>query len=221
MSNPSRGTKLGALAGMLGPLLFIATFTAEGRFRQGYDPKRMFISELSLGPRGWIQILNFLVLGVAFFAFSRGVAAAFREGKASRAGPTLLTIIALAFFASGPFVMDPPDTVREQMTAHGILHNLWGAIVFSLAPVTCFVFWRRFRTDERWRSLRVGTLLAGIVTVTAVILLRVGMPRPPAPGNALTSWIGLIQRTAIITFLAWVFSFARELYRRGSSDSPR
>jgi hypothetical protein len=213
MSRSSRRTKLAALAGMIAPLLFIATFTVEGWLRQGYDARRMFISALSLGPRGWIQILNFLFLGVAFFAFSRGVAAAFREGKASRAGHVLLTIIAFAFFASGPFVMDPMGTVREQMTAHGVLHSIFGAIVFSLAPVTCYVFWRRFRSDESWRSLRAWTLVAGVVITLAVVLLRIGTPRPPAPGNVLTGWIGLIQRTALITFLAWIFTFARVLYR--------
>jgi len=100
------------------------------------------------------------------------------------------------------------------MTVHGILHLIFGAFVFSLAPVTCFVFWRRFCSDERWRSLRTWTLVAGIVITTAVVLLRIGAPRPPAPGNALTSWIGVIQRAALVAFLAWVFTFARALYQR-------
>jgi len=98
---------------MVGPLLFVSTFTVEGWLRPGYDARRTFISALSLGPRGWIQIVNFLFLGVTFFVFSRGVAAAFREGKASRAGHVLLTLIAVALFASGPFVMDPMGTVLE------------------------------------------------------------------------------------------------------------
>ena len=217
MNRSSIRAKIAALAGMLGPLLFVVTFSVEGWLRPGYDARRMFISALSLGPRGWIQIVNFLFLGVALFVFSRGVAAAFREGKASRAGHVLLTIIAVALFASGPFVMDPMGTVREAMTVHGILHNIFGAFVFSLTPVTCFVFWRRFRTDESFRSLRTWTLVAGIVTTLAVVLLRIATPRPPGPGNALTSFTGVIQRTEAVTFFAWVFTFARALYRRAGA----
>jgi len=208
----TRRIRLGALAGMVGPLVFTATFTVEGLLREGYDPRRMFVSALSLGPRGWIQIVNFLVLGATVFAFSRGVAAALPDGKASRAGPMLLSIIAVCLFGSGPFVMDPMGTVREQMTTHGIVHGILGAIFFTLAPVTCFVFWRRFRTDEGWRSFRAGTLLAGIGITIAVVLQRIATPPPPAPSNALTSFSGLLQRTALITFLAWVFMFARALY---------
>ena len=132
MNRSSVRAKIAALAGMVGPLLFIAVFTVEGWLRPGYDARRMFISALSLGPRGWIQIVNFLVLGVLFFVFSRGAAAALREGKASRAGHVLLTLLAVAFFASGPFVMDPMGTVREQMTVHGTLHGIFGAFVFSI-----------------------------------------------------------------------------------------
>lgn len=223
MSQSFLQTKLAARAGMLGPLLFIATFTIEGFLRPGYDAQRMFISALALGPRGFIQVLNFLLSGAALFVFSRGVAAAFREGKAARTGPVLLSIIAVGFFASGPFVMDPMGTAREQMTAHGILHNLFGATVFSLAPVTCFLFWRRFRSDDGWRPLSTGSLVAGIVSTISVVLMRIGAPPPPAPGNVLTNYIGLIQRAAIVPFLVWVFAVARVLHKRTAllqSGSP-
>ncbi len=58
--------QLAVWAGMIGPVLFAATFTIEGWLRPGYNPNSMFVSELSLGPRGWIQILNFIVFGVLF-----------------------------------------------------------------------------------------------------------------------------------------------------------
>jgi hypothetical protein len=84
--------QLAAWAGMIGPVLFVAIFTIEGWLRSGYDARSMFVSELALGPRGWIQIVNFLVFGLLFLLFARGVAAEFQEGKASWAGPILLAI---------------------------------------------------------------------------------------------------------------------------------
>jgi hypothetical protein len=39
-------------------------FTIGGTLRAGYEPRRDFVSVLSLGPRGWVQMTNFILLGV-------------------------------------------------------------------------------------------------------------------------------------------------------------
>jgi hypothetical membrane protein len=103
---------LAGWAGMIGSALFVTVFTIEGWLRPGYDAVATFVSELSLGTRGWIQSGNFLVLGVLFLVFTQGVRAEFRDGKASRAGPILLGIIGMSLFASGIFVTDPATTLR-------------------------------------------------------------------------------------------------------------
>jgi hypothetical protein len=205
-----------AWAGLLGPALFVATFTVEGWLRPDYDAKSTFVSALSLGPRGFIQVVNFVVLGALLLVFAQGVAAEFREGTASRAGPVLLAIIGASYLLSGPCVMDPMRTPRDQMTVHGMLHGIFGALVFSLSPATCFVFLRRFRADPRWRSLAGWTLAAGAISVAAVVLLRVGPTRPPSAPNAFDGWVGVVQRAAIITNLSWVFAFALALLRRST-----
>lgn len=200
--------QLAAWAGMIGPTLFVAVFTLEGWLRPGYDPLRMFVSELALGPRGWIQAVNFVVLGVLFLLFTWGVAAEFRDGKASMTGPTLLMVIGISFLASGFFVMDPVGTPRDQLSLSGRLHGFFGALVFSLSTVSCFVFWRRFREDPKWRHLRWWTIAAGTITAVAVLLQSVVPAPPPAPPSPITELDGLIQRTALVTFLVWVFTFA-------------
>jgi uncharacterized protein DUF998 len=203
-----------AWAGMVGPTLFAAIFTIEGWLRPGYQARGMFVSELALGPRGWIQVANFIVFGVLFLLFTRGVAAEFHDGKASRVGPVLLTIIGISFLASGPFVMDPVTTPPDQMSWHGKLHmNLFGALVFSLSPVSCFVFIRRFREDPKWRSLQWWTLAAGTITAAVLIVMAVGPTQPPAAPNVFNQWRGLIQRTFIVTYLSWIFTFALGLRR--------
>ena len=40
---------------MIGPALFVSIFTIEGWLRPGYSACSMFVSELSLGPRGWAR----------------------------------------------------------------------------------------------------------------------------------------------------------------------
>ncbi|MEZ4673189.1 MAG: DUF998 domain-containing protein [Caldilineaceae bacterium] len=64
--------RVSAWAGILAPLMFVTVFTLEGSVRPGYDPTSMYISALALGERGWIQILNFLILGLLLFVFTVG-----------------------------------------------------------------------------------------------------------------------------------------------------
>lgn len=203
----------GGYAGIAGSALFVTVFTIEGWARPGYEPASMFVSALSLGPRGWVQIANFIVFGALFLVFSRGVAAGIPSGAASR-GAMLLRIIGIGFLASGPFVMDPAGTPWELMSWHGRLHSLFGALVFSLGPVSCFVFYRRFRSDPSWRSLRWPTLGTGIIMSLAVVLLKVLPARAPAPPNTWNHWVGAIQRLALVPYMAWVLAFGLALLER-------
>ncbi|MDO8691420.1 MAG: DUF998 domain-containing protein [Dehalococcoidia bacterium] len=205
--------QLAAWAGMIGPALFVAVFMLEGWLRPGYDPMRMFVSELSLGPRGWIQVVNFVVFGVLFLVFTLGVAAEFREGKASRAGPILLATIGISLLASGVFVTDPSTTLPDQMSWHGRIHAVLGALVFSLMPVSCFVFLRRFRVDPNWRSLRWWTLAAGTLTTVLIIVWKVAPAQPLAAPNAFNEWSGVLQRMILVTYLSWQFTVALRLRR--------
>lgn len=210
---PQTRQKLAAYAGMLGSALFITIFTIEGYLRPGYNPISMYISELSLGPRGWIQVTNFILSGALLLIFAWGIRSQFKEGKASKAGPTLLVIIAACLLLSGPFVMDTANTPIDQMTTSGLMHQLLGAVVFLLMPISCFVFWRRFRSNPNWRNLNVWTIIATLITVVAVVVLRVASS-PALAASDLAGWIGLIQRTVLVPYMVWIFTFAYALYRQ-------
>lgn len=205
--------RLAAWAGLIGPALFVTTFLVEGALRPGYDALSTYVSALSLGPRGWIQIANFIIFGALLLWFTRGVAAEFPTGKAARSGPLLLTLIAGGYLLSGPFVMDPMFTPLEQATLPGTLHGIFGAVVFTLMPVTCFVFLRRFRADPAWQALRGWTLALGTLSAVGVLLLTL-TTKQPALQETFKAWLGLIQRTAIIPFMVWLFVFALALRRR-------
>jgi hypothetical protein len=206
--------RLGAWAGLVGPTLFVATFTIEGWLRPGYSAIAMFVSALSLGSRGWTQVLNFVIVGLSFLAFARAVAAQFPAGTASRAAPILLGIIGLSLIGSGPFVMDAAGMLFPEMTLHGQVHHLLGAVVFSLGPASAFVLFRRFRREPDWRAMARWTLMAAIIMTAAVVLLKVATLRPPASPNALTAWVGLIQRVALVTLMGWVASVGTAMLRR-------
>ncbi len=199
---------------MLGPALFVFVFTLEGWLRPGYDTCSMFVSELSLGPRGWVQISNFVVVGLLFLTFARGVARELPSASRASTGPILLTILGFCFIGSGPFVMDPVSTPRAAWSGHGTMHQLLGALAFSLMPVSCFIFWRRFGADPSWQPLRRWTLAACAATLASIVLMKLGLGDPAAPPGPLRAWVGLLQRSALVCYLAWVFGFARQLSLR-------
>lgn len=210
---------LGVGAGVVGPMLFIASFTIEGWLRPGYDVRSRLVSELSLGHRGSIQIASFVVLGASILLFGQAIAAALPSGRASRAGPALLAIVGLGYLVSGPFVMDawapgsPP-------TLHGLVHGIAGAVVFSLSPVACLLYASRFRREPPFRWIASITFTIGVTSCVALVLFTVAIKPPFAP-NALTPFRGLVQRIAILANLAWIPLAALALRESDGLDEPR
>jgi hypothetical protein len=204
-----------AVAGMLGAVLFVSVFTVYGWLYSDYSWTSMFVSELSLGPYGWIQIINFVLTGTLVLVFGRGLAAHFSTGRASRAGPVLLQSIGASLIASGPFTTDP-SPMFNQATTHGVVHGILGALVFTFAPLSCFVFYRRFRGDPLWRPMAGWTLVAGVVLALGIVLLRISQQH----GNGLFEWKGLVQRVILVTFMTWIFAVAFHLRHDNRNHSP-
>jgi hypothetical protein len=118
-----RRVDLAAVAGMIGAVLFVTVFTVHGWLYPGYSWTSMFVSELSLGQHGWVQILNFVLTGTLMLAFGRGLAAHFSTGAASRFGPVLVQGIGVSLIASGPFTTDP-SAMFDQASMHGVVSGL-------------------------------------------------------------------------------------------------
>lgn len=204
----NKAVVIGAWAGMTAAVFFVLTFTIEGWLRSGYDARSMYVSELALGERGWVQNLNFIVTGLLLMLFARGVRAAFVPGRAQAAAPVLFDLVATGLFASGFFVMDPATTPQAEWSLHGTAHQLFGALVFASAPASCFVCLWRFWSDPVWRPLRWWTLFVGVLLVVVVVIMSAGPTMPPAAPNEFNAWIGLVQRTHLATYMAWIFSLA-------------
>jgi hypothetical protein len=205
--------RLSAWAGILAPVIFVSVFTLEGIFRPGYDPMSMYISALSLGSRGWIQMMNFIILGLLLFVFTFGLSKEIPSGKASRGGIITLYVLSLLFFISGPFVMDPADTPAAQLSVHGIIHGLSGGIVFLLMPIIIFIFLRRIWADKEWEIIRIWTLTLFIVEALGMMAFTY-VSKIPAEKSIYVSWLGLFQRVALIPFMLWLFIFGVALLKR-------
>ena len=197
-------------AGIAAPVVFVSVFVVEGWLRVGYDSRSMYISALALGPRGWVQILNFLIFGVLLLVFVRGIA-----GDGSwRVGRALLMAIALGLLVIGPFVMDPVGTSRSMRSVHGMVHGSVSRIVLVLMPASCFEFGRMFRRAAGWGWLGWFSLAAGTITAIAVVVLGVATS-VGSMLNVFGPWLGAIQRVAVVSFMVWLFGFAVRLRKAG------
>jgi hypothetical protein len=210
-------SRVGAWSALFGSAVYLCVFTVDGWLRPGYDAASMFISELSLGPWGWVQIVNFMIFGLALLVFATSVALEFGDTRSARVGVTLLVIMGISMLASGPFVIDPvagagpvidPVAVApHQMSFHSKFHYALGTLFFLLAPATCFCFagYKRSSKDPTLRVFRLWSFGLGIVTVMGMVLFKLAL-LPPA-SNPLLPWRGLIQRATVIPFLVWLFIF--------------
>jgi hypothetical protein len=199
---------LPAVAGV-GPLLFLAVATVEGFLRPGYDPISQPISALALGPRGWVQGMNFMLLAASFFSFAALLRRELRMGAASVAGPGVFVLMAFGVALAGLFPMDAPGA---SPTLTGQLHLVGGFLVFPWMPAAVLLVARRFRSDPRWRPYCAYTLATGLVCLGTIIffLLYVGPPEFPRPYPGLA---GLVQRLQMLPFFAWIALVTRRASR--------
>jgi hypothetical membrane protein len=191
------------LSGIIAPVIFVLVFTIEGYYRPNYSWVRNFISELSIGDRGWIQITNFLVFGGLIFIFGLGMYREFQKRNILFSGPTILIIIAGSYFISGLFITDPGTVFTKQKSVHGIIHGVFGAIVFTLMPICCWVFFRQFKKKPVFKALLYPTLVASILETIGVMFFTF-TSKIPSIQSELSNWNGLIQRIAIVPFMVWL-----------------
>jgi len=192
-----------ALAGTIGPLLFVSVLLAlsvlEYDFMLGIgwrpvaSPAGAWPSGLALGPYGLAQVANFVVSGLLLAFFSLGLHLEASDGHDSPLGPALLFVAGTAMTLMG----FETDSIRRigPRSLHGLIHDA-SFVIFVLAFLAAlFALWRRFEADPRWRGHARYTLVTGILAVLLLLL----------PGVAYYLFI--------VTLLAWIEVTAICLWR--------
>lgn len=206
-------TQILLLSGVVGAVLFYGILLIEGALRPGYAPDYHVGSALSLGERGWIQIVNFLLLGFSMLPFAVGL----RRTLGDSIGASLVAVFGLGIIASGLFPMDPmrgyppgtPPGTPEVLSWHHQIHNAAGPLAFIALFAGCLALSRRLRGG--WR---LYTLLTA------------------ATGLALTAWTGtawlgdaantgLVQRGLIFVYLSWIALLGARLASRLGAGQRR
>lgn len=171
---PSTETARLLACGIVAGPLFLAVLMIQAFTREGFDLSRHPLSLLSLGNLGWIQIANFVVTGALFVACAIGMRRALSTGRSGTWAPRLVGVFGVGLIVAGVFTTDagagfPPGApagAPEQITWHGILHEVGFGLAFLGMIVGCLAFARRFTALKR-----PGWVAACVATAAAVLML--------------------------------------------------
>jgi hypothetical membrane protein len=201
-----------AIAGVIGPLLFIGLVVAQGMLQPDYSHIAMPISALAAWPAGWMQNLNFFLLGTLNAAFTIGLHNAIRATRFGLIGILLLLVSCLGILLAGLFPWINLNGVPTETPQHVI-----GAVLtFSGASTGLLVLSRRMTADADWHCLSAYLLGSGIVMV--ILFVVVGFFAVDA-GTPFHRWAGLLQRVLVAVWFTCQLAVARRLLRIGREKS--
>lgn len=211
-ATPRRLLKAGRFAGPL----FIVVFTLDGATRPEYRPNRHPVSSLALGPRGWIQKVNFAVAGALYLGSVGALTRATDPAMSRRAGPALIGaaaagIVGAAVFTTDPVSGYPPGTpnLPTDRTTAGKVHDLAAIPTFFGLPMAAAVYsWRFARSGQRgWAAYSASTAVSMLASLG---MCGAGFNQSPRLVNTAGRW----QRIAIAIGFTWLTSVNRRALRR-------
>jgi hypothetical membrane protein len=198
-------------AGLVSPLIFVVVILIEGATRRGYKAWHHPMSNLALGPHGWVLTIALLVIGAGLLCFAGGLRRVLNPGRGSTWGPILIAVTGVALIGEAIFPTDPslgyPPGVAAASTLHGILHSILSG-VFEAPPMVaaCIVLTRRFAQapgGRPWAFYSIATII--LVVVFQVLGIAAYLSNDPG------SPYGFIQRLEFFTLLGWVAVLAARL----------
>ena len=185
-----------ALAGIAGPVLFTVGFLVQEQLRRGeYDPISEVVSALAAGEGGWMQQVNFVVLGVLTMVFAVGLHRGLAPSRAGIVGPAAL------FVSGAANVLATIVPLREDATGATYDpggHQVAGMLFFASSFVALIALSRRCAADPRWRAISGWLLAAGVMGALSFPLMGVFVLPDDAP---LHDWAGLAQRLIVLVLL--------------------
>jgi hypothetical protein len=195
---------------------FLLVFHVDAATRPGFDLLRHGPSLLMLGDRGWIQITNFVVTGLLMVACAAGLRMTLRSGRAARWGPRLMGVYGIAMVCTGLFLTDPqlgyppgtPDGLLPGTNAaetwHATLHTLSVLVLYAAATAACFVFARRFATDDGGRPWAAALIVNGVVAPVVLVVGAFVLQTLSVSSHAFALADGIAGR--VIIPLGWVWA---------------
>ena len=192
-----------AAAAIIGPVAFAVAAVVQGLLRPGYSFVAQPVVALVAGPNGWVQDLNFVVLGAAMIAFAIGLHLGVRPTRWAVVGPGLFALSGIGPLWAG---------VAGPRPVHFLL-------TFLGAAIGLIVLSRPMARDPSWQRLAGYALTTGIAILVVIPLHSLLALPTDAP---LHPWWGLFNWSAITLWLTCTVVLALRLLRVArATQAPR
>lgn len=186
--------------------------TLQGCYRPGFDPWHQAVSALSLGPGGWLQMINLTTFGLVLLTTVRAWERILRGAPGGRSYPLLTALVGFGFIGVGLIPQDPapgynPEGVLSVApTPLGLAHLAIAGVAALSSVVGLFVMARRLSRDPLWRHWPLYSSLTALTVVVCITVYGIWSVRP-------TGFAGTFERAAILAPMLWMFAFLRRLHR--------
>lgn len=192
----SRTEVVAAWAGIVGPLLFTATFLAQDVLRlPGFDPVAEPVSALEAGPHGWVQQVNFVVFGILTGIHALGLHRTLGRTPGGWVGPFLLGVSGVALLWAAVF---PLRADANGATYDPGLHFAGGVLFFSTSALALLALSHRVAHGSGPRALARYAATAGVTAFAGFVMLGLLVIPEDTP---LHQWAGVAQRLLLLLVL--------------------
>lgn len=193
------------ICAVIAAVLFVGASLVQAVTRPGFDLARQPLSLLLLGDLGWIQFINFELVGVLAIASAVGVRRGLHPGPAGTWGPMLIGAWGAGLIIAGLFRPDPsmgfppgaPAGNPPAMSIHSMVHGIGFFVSLASLVAACLVFTRRFVAHGQrwWAAYCVATAVAApLFVLLSGLMMRAGRGGIPLFGLAIVMslWLALI-----------------------------
>jgi hypothetical membrane protein len=197
--------RLGAVAGIAGPLAFTAAWVIASLRQTGHPVTEVQISGLAAPDARdpGIMIAGFVVLGGCSVAFGGAL-----SRSAGGPGPRLIQCAGVLTVAAGLLRRDRMLLGQGGGESwHNQAHDVVSLVIYVLLVAAPALLAVRFRRDPRWRPL-AGPLLAGSVATGGLLVV---FASDTVASGTVVSANGIVQRVAVTLPLAMVAVVAGRL----------
>ena len=178
-------------AGIIGPLVLFLTDNISVALDPGYDLIKMSISDLALGPTGWLSRLGFGIFALFLFLEIRRLKLFVPANYKTRTAEVLSMLSVAGFVVLAIFTANAPG----EHTLHGTVHDTTTFFIAGLFTLGCVFYGLGFKGAPGWGGFYTYTMVVvGITLVCAII--RIFMPQH-------WNFFGLFERILLWNGVIW------------------
>lgn len=209
---PTIPARMGALCGILAPVLFAVVTAVLGLVEPGYSHVEEVVSMLGAtdAPYSIVQRSNFVVSGVMLVVFAGALHRHLTDDRWAWLGPALLALAGVGWAGAGVFPIaggGPGPADWSALTS--MLHEATAGVFFYGMLASIYLLSRRLSADPRWRGYDRYSRWASVTGLGLILFYGA-----TGSDGAAVLPDGLLQRLYLVWVGACVVVLAVHLFRQ-------